>query len=95
MPASLFYQHSEQLGITSPPGVESWESHNLGGWQSVQVDTEFTLEHFSRRVETSPEIQHLASLASQFGPQGAAMVLRSFEKALRAKGSDEDSAKAG
>lgn len=85
MPASLFYQHSEQLGLSPPPGTESWISHDLGGWASVHLDTDFTLEHFARRVDCSPELQHLARLAAQFGPNGAAMVLRAFEKALSGK----------
>jgi hypothetical protein len=82
MPASLFYQYSESVGLSRPPGTESWTSHDLGGWKSLPVDTDFTMSQFSRRVESSPEIQHLASLASRFGPSGRAMVLRAFELAL-------------
>lgn len=82
MPASLFYQYSETLGLSRPPGTESWTSHDLGGWKSLPVDTDFTMSQFTRRVESSPEIQHLASLASRFGPSGRAMVLRAFEQAL-------------
>lgn len=85
MPASLFYQHSEKLGLSVPAGVEPWQSHDLGGWSlGAVVDTDFTLSHFARRVETSPEIQHLAALARRFGPAGNAALLRAFERALTA-----------
>jgi len=82
MPASLFYQHSRAVGISPPSGVEQWVSHDLGGWTPVPLVGDFSLAHFSRRVETSPELQHLAALARQFGPNGTAMVLRAFELAL-------------
>lgn len=93
MPSSLFYEHSGLLGLSTPPGTRPWQSHDLGGWQSVPVDTDFTMERFARRVESSPELRHLASLASQFGPNGAAMVLRCFEKALRDCEQSPESAK--
>jgi hypothetical protein len=82
MPASLFYQHSQQLGLKPPGDVGPWQSHDLGGWSAVPLDSDFTVAHFTRRVETSPEIQHLAALAEQFGPNGRAMILRAFERAL-------------
>ena len=93
MPSSLFYEHAERLGLSVPPGTPAWKSHDLGGWQSVPVDTDFTMERFARRVESSPELKHLASLASQFGPNGTAMVMRCFEKALRDCSQDSDNAK--
>lgn len=82
MPASLFYQHSAGLGLTAPDGVAAWVPHDLTGWTPAPLVSDFSLAHFSRRVESSPEIQHLASLARQFGPNGTAMVLRAFELAI-------------
>lgn len=90
MPASLFYQHSRDLGVTPPHGVEPWVSHDLGGWTPAPVNVDFTLSHFSRRVETSPEISHLADLARRFGPNGTAMVLRAFELALGRQSVQDD-----
>lgn len=93
MPASLFYQHSGKLGLSPPADVVPWESHDLGGWSlDAVVDTDFTLSHFSRRVETSPEIQHLVALARRFGPAGNAAILRAFERALAAGPSEISSA---
>lgn len=85
MPASLFYQHSQKLFLNAPGEVDAWQSHDLGGWEPLPVGTSFTMSQFTRRVETSPELQHLADLARRFGPNGHAMVLRAFERALTGK----------
>jgi hypothetical protein len=82
MPESLFYHHAQKLGLSPPGEVAPWTSHDLGGWEPLPVSLDFSFAQLVRRVESSPELAHLAELCSKYGPTASGMVLRAFEKAL-------------
>lgn len=82
MPNSLFYSHSS--GLLDPPsgGFDDWSSRGLVPWVSTPVDTDLTVEKFSKRVQYSPDLQYIVAMAARFGPQGKAIILREFERGL-------------
>ncbi|MFB2640644.1 hypothetical protein ACE02P_21730 [Shewanella bicestrii] len=83
MPESLFYTHASPklLDLPATP-VLPWANQGAVPWQSAPKDYSLTLEVFDRRVSSSPELVHLAELASQFGPAGKAVLMRHFERLL-------------
>lgn len=83
MPQSLFYSHASP-GLLDAPSVPvaPWESRGTVPWESEPVDYSLTISVFDKRVSASPEIARLAELAAQFGPEGKALILRHFERAL-------------
>lgn len=81
MPASLFYQFASPTLVAAPEGVPEWVPHGEG-WEGTARAPELPYEVFKRRVETSPELDRLAELASQFGPNARALLLRAFADRL-------------
>lgn len=82
MPKSLFYSHSTPI-LSPPDGFnEDWESRGTVPWVSEPVDTTVTVSDFDRRISLSPDFQRLVELASRFGPNGKAVLMRHFERAL-------------
>jgi len=85
MPESLFYSHASPKLLEAPKGkyIVPWDVKGLVPWKSDVVDYTLTLERFDMRVSSSPELQKLAELASTFGEEGTAIVMRHFEQQLR------------
>jgi len=79
MPKSIFYTHSS--GLVEPPegGFDAWSSRGLVPWVSEPVDTDLTLDKFSKALEHSAEFRYLAEKASRFGPEGKALVMARIE----------------
>lgn len=82
MPHSLFYSHSSGLLDAPLDGYDDWFSKGLVPWESEPVDTDLTMERFTKRVRYSPDMAHLAALAARFGSTGKDVVMREFEKCL-------------
>lgn len=88
MPASLYYQFASPKLVERPHGVPDWYPHGEG-WESRPKAPKLPYELFKRRVESSPELERLAELAAQFGPEGQALLIRTFTNCLRGKGERE------
>ena len=84
MPYSLFHQFASPTLVPKPADATEWAPHGEG-WESLPVAPTLPFALFERRVATSPEIDHLVALAEGFGPEGLPVVLRAFEKSLRAR----------
>jgi len=84
MPYSLFHQFASPSIVPKPVDAPGWVAHGEG-WTPSPIVPALPFALFERRVATSPEIEHLASLAERFGPEGLPVVLRAFEKSLRAR----------
>lgn len=82
MPSSIFYSHS--IGLVDAPitGFDEWSSRGLVPWKSEPRDTTLTVEKFSKALEYSVELPHLARKASRFGPTGKAILMCKFEELL-------------
>lgn len=85
MPESLFYSHASPSLLPPPEdrAITPWEPRGLVPWVSERVDTQMDLERFCYRLESSPELEKLAELASGFGEQGVTLVMHRFERLLR------------
>lgn len=81
MPQSLYYQYASPALLSAPEGVSAWSPH-AEGWAGEKMPVRLPYEVFKRRVENSPELLRLAELASQFGDEGAALILRTFNDRL-------------
>ena len=82
MPTSLFYEYSQPMLIERPEGVPAWIPNETLGWTGETPDRSLTFERFRHKVSQSPELIRIAKLASQFGPQGNAVVLRAIQTIL-------------
>lgn len=91
MPKSIFYSHSSSL--IEPPlgGYDDWSSRGLVPWTSEPVDSTLTVEKFTKALEFSVELPHLARKASGFGPTGKALVMQRFEALLDSYLKEQDS----
>jgi len=91
MPTSLFYSHASGSLLDAPAsGFDAWDSRGLVPWVSEPVDTDLTLERFSKRVAYSPDLAHICALAARFGAQGEECVMRELAKQVRSMISESE-----
>lgn len=83
MPKSLFYQYASPTLLERPDDVPDWEANSSYDWTGTPVAPAMSYALYKRRVELSPEVDRLASLAAELGPQGVTLALRAFEAKLR------------
>lgn len=84
MPYSLFHSFAAPLLQNPPSGVPQWVP-NGQPWISPTVAPKLPYELFKRRLESSPELDRLAFLASGFGESGKLLMLRVFADMLDAQ----------
>lgn len=82
MPHSLYYSYASPVLLESPPDVPAWVPHGQG-WDGAKNPVKLPYELFKRRVQGSPELSRLALLAAEFGPEGEALIVRTFRDHLQ------------
>lgn len=82
MPKDLFYSHSS--GLLPPPsgGFDDWVPNAPAPWSADAVDTDLTMDKFSKALEYSEELRYLARKGARFGDTGKALLMRRFESLL-------------
>lgn len=91
MPHDIFYHHADSTMLPCDGSFEPWESRGLVPWVSEPRSSRLTLEQFDRRLEASPDLDHLIELVRELGPAAKPLLMRRFESRLDAalNGSDE------
>jgi hypothetical protein len=94
MPRDLFYSHAHTTLLPCDGSYDTWESRGCVPWSSRPVPSRLTLEQFERRLEASPDIDHLLDIVSCLGAPAKALLMRRFEQrldsVLASKASSED-----
>lgn len=88
-PDRLFWHVAAPALLDKPEGVPPWSADWSQGWQADPRPELLPVEILSRRVSSSAELDLLASIADEMGPNGRVWLARRLLEALgvEAKGS--------
>lgn len=75
-PDRLFWHVASPALLDAPEGIEPWTHGWAEGWHADVPDDLLPAEVLSRRVERSPELELLLSVAERVGPNGRILLAR-------------------
>ena len=84
-PERLFWHVASPALLDAPDGVEPWSSDWSQGWKADPRPELLPADVLSRRVSNSAELDLLASIADEMGPNGRVWLLRRIAERLGVK----------
>lgn len=81
-PERLFWDGMPEYLLSPPANVEPWSAADGVGWSAGSKVVRLPSEVLSRRLEDSPELEALARIADDMGPNGRVWLLRRIAQSL-------------
>lgn len=81
-PERLFWDGMPEALLSPPAGVAPWSPSDAVGWSAGSKVYRLPADVLARRLEDSPELQALARVADDMGPNGRVWLLRQIAQVL-------------